>query len=304
MASMSSSPRRGPLRRLRGYYRMKHPKSVNRSTLGNASVTSFLLVMAVFTALPLVYTVVNAFKPLNELFIFPPRFFVQHPTFDNFSLLFQLAQNLWVPFARYLFNSLFIAVVGTGAYVVIASMCAYPLAKMKLKGGAFFSTIIVFAILFRPEVTGIPQYIVISKLGLVNTPWSLILPAMASSLGVFLMRQFMVTLPDPILESARIDGCSEFRLFWKIVMPSVRPAWLTLIIFTFQLLWNTNGVQYIYDETWKTVPAMLAQIAVVGSIARAGAGAAAALFLMIPPIVIFIASQSSIMQTMTHSGIK
>jgi putative chitobiose transport system permease protein len=278
-------------------------KRLTRSLGGDMVIMIFLGACGVFSVLPLVYTVVNAFKPLNELFLFPPRFFVRHPTLDNFTTMIQLASNMWVPFSRYLFNSLFLAIFGTVAYVIIASLAAYPLAKHKFPGSILFFQIVVSAILFRPEVTGIPQYIIISKLGLINTYFSILLPVFAGSFGVFLMRQFMVTFPTDTIEAAKIDGASEYKIFWSIVMPSVKPGWLTLAIFTFQGLWNTTGVQYIYNESMKVLPTVLSQIATAG-IARAGAGSAVALFLMIPPIVFFVISQSSVIETMSHSGLK
>lgn len=278
-------------------------KRVTRSLGGDITIFVFLAACGVFSALPLVYTVVNAFKPLNEIFLYPPRFFVRQPTLDNFTTMIQLASNMWVPFSRYVFNSLFIAIFGTVVYIIIASLAAYPLAKHKFPGSALLFQIIVSAILFRGEVTGIPQYIIISKLGMINTYFAILLPVFAGSFGVFLMRQFMVTFPNETIEAAKIDGSSEYKIFWSVIMPSVKPGWLTLGIFTFQSLWNTTGVSYIYNESMKVLPTVLSQIATAG-IARAGAGSAVALFLMIPPIVFFIISQSSVIETMSHSGLK
>ncbi len=279
-------------------------KRVSRSKGGNFTVFLFLGLMSLFMALPLVYTVVTAFKPASELFLFPPRFFVQNPTFENFSTMVRLANEMWVPFERYLFNSLFISIVGTIGYILIASMCAFALAKYTSRWLVAFNIIVVWAILFRSEVTAIPQYIIISRLGMINTYWSILLPAMSGSFGVFLVRQFLVTsVPDSLLEAARIDGATEAVLFFKLVMPMIKPAWLTLGIFTFQGLWNNTGVSYIYDESMKVLPVMLRQIASAG-VARAGAGAAVALVLMIPPVIFFLLSQSSVLETMSHSGIK
>ncbi len=279
-------------------------KRVSRSFGGNALVFFFLLLMSAFMALPLVYTIITAFKPANELFLYPPRFMVQNPTLDNFTTMMRLAQEMWVPFERYLFNSLFISAVGTVTYVFIASMAAFALAKYPQKWLKVFYAIVVWAILFRTEVTAIPQYIIISKLGFINTYWAVLLPMMAGSFGVFLVRQFVVTaVPQSLLEAARIDGASEYRTFFTIVMPMIKPAWLTLAIFTFQGMWNASGVSYIYDESMKVLPVMLRQIASAG-IARAGAGAAVALVLMIPPVVFFLLSQSSVLETMSHSGMK
>lgn len=265
----------------------------------------FLFIAAVgfLMALPLVYTVVTAFKPVNELFLFPPRFFVQRPTTDNFSQMFSIVNNSWVPFGRYLLNSVFVAAAGTTAYIIIASLAAYPLAKHNFPGRKVFSSVLVWAILFRAEVTGIAVYILLAWFGMINTYWSLLLPSMASSFGVFLMQQFISSFPESVLEAARIDGSGEWRIFAQIVMPCVKPGWITLIIFTFQGFWNTTGVSYIYNEELRMLPAVLSQIAATG-IARAGAGAAVSLFLMIPPVVIFIISQSSVLETMAYSGIK
>ncbi len=279
-------------------------KRVTRSFAGNSLVLFFLLLMSIFMVLPLFYTVITAFKPLGELFLFPPRFFVQHPTLDNFGTMLRVAQEMWVPFERYLFNSLLVSVVGTVCYLVIACMAAFALAKYRQKWLRIFYAVVVWAILFRPEVTAIPQYIIISRLGLINTYYAILLPMMAGSFGVFLVRQFVVTaVPDSLIEAARIDSAGEWRIFWRIIMPMVRPAWLTLSIFTFQSLWNATGVSYIYNESMKTLPTMLRQIASAG-IARAGAGAAVALVLMIPPILVFLLSQSSVLETMSHTGMK
>ncbi len=253
--------------------------------------------------LPIIYVLVTAFKPLNEILAYPPKFFVRNPTLSNFSDLIEITQETWIPFERSLFNSLFIAVAGTAAYIIIASMAAYPLAKNKSRYIGVYYQIVVLAILFRPEVTRTPLYIIISKLGLINTYWSLILPVLAGSFGVFLMRQFMITVPNEMLEAARVDGANEFTCFWRLVMPLVRPAWMTLTIFTFKDLWNTGESQYIYEEALKTLTAVMQSISSAG-IARAGAGAAVALIMMIPPVVVFVISQSSVMETMSQTGIK
>jgi ABC-type glycerol-3-phosphate transport system permease component len=210
-----------------------------------------------------------------------------------------------VPFLRYVFNSLFVTVVGTFLYIVIASAAGYSLAKGFFRGKVLLTSLVVWALLFRPEVTSIPRYIVVSKLGMVDTYWALILPALSSTLGVFLIQQFVtVAIPDATLEAARIDGASEYNIFLRIVLAGIKPALLTAIIFTFQSFWNSaDGTQFIYSETLKSLPNVLSTI-VTGGIARAGAGAAVSVILMIPPIVVFLISQSSVMETMTHSGLK
>ena len=255
-------------------------------------------------ALPIVYSVIQSIKPLDEIFAYPPKFFVKRPTFDNYIQVYQLCQNLWVPLSRYIFNSFFISGVGTFVYVIIASMAAFPLSKHKFPAKTVISLVIVWALLFRPEVTGVAQYMIISGLGMIDTYWSMLLPPLAGTFGVFLMMQFMQTaIPDSVLEAARIDGANEYMIFFRIAMPSVKPAWLTLIIFTFQSFWNATGVSYIYDESLKTLPSVLGNIS-SGGLARAGASSAVAVILLVPPIVIFIISQSSMTETMAHTGLK
>ena len=277
--------------------------SLSRSTGGTVAIFLFLALVGSFMVLPIVYVLVTAFKPLNEILAYPPKFFVRSPTLNNFSDLIEITQETWIPFERSLFNSMFIAIVGTAAYILIASMAAYPLAKSKRRYIAIYYQVVVLAILFRPEVTRTPLYIIISKLGMVNTYWSLLMPTLAGSFGVFLMRQFMMTIPDVMIEAARIDGASDFKIWWSMVMPMVKPAWMTLAIFTFRDLWNMGESQYIYEESLKTLTAVMQSISSAGS-ARAGAGAAVALIMMIPPVVVFIISQSSVMETMATTGIK
>lgn len=276
---------------------------LSRSFGENIVLLLFLAIVGAFMALPLVYTLITAFKPVEELFIFPPRFFVRNPTVDNFIQMIQLTQEMWVPFSRYLFNSLFVAFGGTAAYVLIASMAAFPLAKYNSKLLKIYEAVIIWAILFRTEVTSIPLYVIIAKFRMIDTYWAIILPVMAGSFGVFLMRQFIDGFPNTTLEAARIDGAGEISIVFRIVMPVVKPAWLTLIVFTFQSFWNTTGIQYIYEENLKTLPVVLKQIT-TGGMARAGAASAVALVLLIPPILIFVLAQSSVVETMAHSGIK
>lgn len=296
---------RGNLLSKLNHYRMSRKKvRLSRSAAGNVVVFAFLFLLGAFMVLPLFYAVVQSFKPLEELFAYPPKFFVSRPTLTNYTLAFSLAQNLRIPFSRYAFNSIFISVVGTGAYLLIASLAAFPLAKAKFPGAKLLSALIIGTMLFRPEVTAIPQFIVIAKLRMLNTYFSVLMPAMAMTMGVFLMKQFMiVSIPDSVLSAARIDGASEYRIFWKISLPCVKPALFTLSIFTFQSLWNATGSTYIYRESLKTLPTVLGQIA-LGGIARTGVASAVVILLMIPPVLVFFISQSSIMETMAQSGIK
>ena len=278
-------------------------RTPNRSILGDLTNILFLLGFAAFMALPLVYAVNNAFKPLEELFQFPPKFFVRNPTLDNIRDLFALMNSSWVPFTRYIFNTFFITIVGSAFHLVVSSLAAYVLAKHKFPGQKIFFSMVIMALMFSPHVTAIPNYLIISQLGWVNTYWALIVPAIAAPLGLFLMKQFMEQIPVSLLESARLDGANEFTIFMKVAMPLVKPAWLTLLIFSFQALWNMNGGTFIYNEALKTLPTALQQIVATG-FSRAGAASAIALFMMIVPLAFFIVSQSRVIETMSTSGIK
>lgn len=281
----------------------KSAKRVNRSTGGNILVFLMLVILGGFMLLPVVYTVVQAFKPMEELFLFPPRFTVSNPTVKNFKLIGQLIDNLWVPFSRYTFNSIFVSAAGTAGNVIIASMAAYPLAKNDFPGKKILFRIVTVALLFSGGVLGLAQYIIMAKLHMINTYWALILPSVATPMGLFLMKQFMEGISTSLLEAARIDGMNEFQIYWSIVMPNVKPAWLTMIIFAFQGMWSMTGGNFIYKEELKMLPTALAQIQ-SGGIARAGVAAAANLLMFLPPVLMFLITQSSIMETMAHAGIK
>lgn len=278
-------------------------KRVSRSRWGNILVALFLGLLGIVMVIPLYYTVISAFKPINELFYFPPKFYVVNPTIKNFISLIKLQSQSEVPFERYIFNSVFVTLVSTVGYVLLASMAAYPLAKHKFPGKKIITQLVVFAILFRPEVTSIPQYIMMSKVRIIDTYLALILPAMGGSFGVFLLQQFLDTVPNELIESGRIDGSSELRIFFQLIMPILKPAWMTVVIFTFISVWNTTGVQFIYSESLKMLPTMLSSLSTAG-IARTGVAAAVSVILLVPPVVIFILSESSIVETMAHSGLK
>lgn len=278
-------------------------KRVNRSFWGSFSLFVLLTAFGAFMIVPLIYAINNAFKPLDEIFMFPPTLFVRNPTMNNFIDLFSLLGNSWVPFSRYIFNTVFITGMGIIGHVLLASAAAYPLAKHKFPGKNFMFSIVVLSLMFTPAVTAIPNYMIMSWLGLIDTYWAVIIPAFAFSLGLYLMKQFMEQIPDVLLEAAKIDGASEYRIFWTIVMPNVKPAWLTLIILLFQILWGSDGNGFIYSEQLKSLHFAANQV-VAGGIARAGAAAAVALILMSVPITLFVFSQSRIIETMATSGMK
>lgn len=278
-------------------------RRVNRSLGGTILLFLVMLVFALFTATPLILSISNSFKPLDELWLFPPKLIPINPTGKNYSDMMTIMSNSWVPFLRYLFNTVFITVAGTFGHVILASMCAFPLAKKKFPGRDVIFNIIVLALMFNATVTAIPNYIIMANLKWINTYLALIVPSFATPLGLYLMKQFMEQIPDSLLEAARIDGAGQWRIFWRIAMPNVKAAWLTLTLLQVQNLWNMGASNFIFNEELKTLSYALGQI-LAGGIARAGVGAAVTVIMMLVPITIFITTQSSIIEDMSTSGMK
>ncbi len=282
----------------------KHKVVLNRSAGGDAGITFMLVILGAFMVLPMIYVIMQAFKPLDELFMFPPRFYVMNPTFQNFKDLFGLMNTSWVPFSRYIFNTVFTSVAGTTGNLFFSSLAAYALAKIKFPGGKTMFATVRTSLMFHATVTQITSFIIMSALGWVDTYLAIIIPSFATSLGLYLMKQFMETnVTDAVLESARLDGASELKTFWVIAMPMVKPAWLTLIIYSFQGLWNAGSSIYIHSEQLKSFNYAIGQI-VAGGIRRSGASAASTVIMMLVPIAVFVITQSNIIETMGSSGMK
>ena len=282
----------------------RHKVVLNRSAGGDAGITFLLVILGAFMFLPMLYVIMQSLKPLDELWMFPPRFYVKSPTLGNFGDLFSLMNDSWVPFSRYIFNTVFITVCGTFGNLIVASMAAYALAKMKFPGRNVLFQIVVLSLMFHQTVNQLSNFIIMSALGMVDTYLAIIVPALAGTMGLYLMKQFMESsVADSVLESARLDGASEFRTFLTIAMPMVKPAWLTLIIESFKGLWNTGASIYIHSEELKTFNYAINQVVTAG-VQRAGASAAATVVMMIVPITVFVLSQSQIIETMGSSGMK
>lgn len=275
-----------------------------RSRAGRITNFLFLCVVGIFMLIPFLYIINNAFKPLDELFLYPPRIFVQHPTLENFTNISTLMSTSWVPFSRYIFNTIFVTIVSTFCHIVLASLAAYVLEKRDFVGRNVISQTITLSLMFTPAVTGIPNYIIQTKLGIIDTYWVLIIPHIGAAMGLYLVKQHMASaIPNALLEAARIDGASELKIFTGIVMPLIKPAWLTLLMTSVQAMWGITGGTVIFSEAKKPLQYALSQIA-AGGIARTGAAAAVSLIMILPPLLIFIFSQTQILDTMASSGIK
>lgn len=290
------------IKRKRRFFR-KREKQLNRSMAGNTLLFVLMFICGIFMVLPLVMIINNALKPLDELYQFPPKIFVRNPTLENFSDLFVLMNDSWIPFSRYILNTIIITGFGMVGHVVVASLAAYPLAKHRFPGKNILFSMVVLSMMFSWTVTQIPQYLIISWMGINNNYLALILPAWSFGMGLYLMKQFMEQLPDSLMESAKLDGATEWHIFWTIVMPNVKPAWLTLAIFQFQQMWGNTGSMFLRDEQLKPLQFALQQIT-AGGVARAGAAAAVTFIIAAVPIIFFLICQSNILETMTTSGMK
>lgn len=284
------------------YYRRKFRRR-NRSIGGDAVLIVVLGFFGIFSLFPLLYTLTSAFKPFSEIFMYPPKLTVENPTLDNFLDLGTIIEDFTVPLSRYVFNTLIITGLGTFGTVLLGSLAAYPLAKFEFPGSKLMSNLIVYALMFSTSVTAIPNYLIMSALHIVDTYWAVILPAVGGTLGLYLMKNFMVQVPDDMIEAAQIDGCSEFGIFFKVVMPLCKPAWITLVILSFQQMWGTTGGVFIYSEELKPLSYVLSQL-VSGGISRTGVASAVSLLMLIVPVGVFVFSQSNVIETMATSGIK
>ena len=193
--------------------------------------------------------------------------------------------------------------MGCVGHIVLSSMAAFPLAKFRFPGSEFMSKLIVYSLMFTSSVTAVPTYMIMSRLHLVDTYWAVIFPAFSLPLGLFLMKNFMEQVPTALIDAASIDGSSYFGMLWRIIMPAVKPAWITLFIVCFQGLWGNSASNFIYTESRKPLAAMLQNLSGSG-VARTGVVAASSLFMFVVPLAAFIISQSNVMETMATSGIK
>lgn len=279
-------------------------KRYTRSRFGNFVYTLILILAGLFTILPLIYSVITSFKPLDELLAFPPKFYVVRPTFENYTALPDLISNLAVPLSRYIFNTLFVTLSITFLQVVVSSMASFVICQIKNRVTRAFFMVIQFSLLYNGATLMVPQYLILSKMHMIDTYWAYIFPALSSTMGVFLIKQFMESnIPDVLIEAARIDGAGAWRIFWKIVLPLTKPAILTMSLFSFQSAWTATAGDMIFSESLKTLPSVVNSV-VSGGIARSGSAMAVTVLLMIPPIIVYMLTQSNVMETMSTSGIK
>jgi len=267
-----------------------------------------LIPIAAVMLLPIIYIFSQALKPLDELMLFPPRFFVQKPSFRNLQLLVITASETGIPLTVYLFNSILVSSVTIFTNLSLTMLAGYALSKKKFKGRNTIFSINQAALMFVPIAVTIPTFLVIVNINILDTYWAHILPLLAMPVGVFLIKQFIDQLPDEIIEAARIDGANDLHIIRKIVLPLTKPALATVAILTFQSTWSNliTSAFYINTDVLKTFAFYMSTLTstVEASVAGQGLAAAAGLIMFIPNLLIFVVMQNNVMDTMSHSGLK
>ncbi|MFI3253335.1 MAG: carbohydrate ABC transporter permease [Eubacteriales bacterium] len=267
----------------------------------------FLTLLSLFMILPIVYVFSTAFKPMNELFMYPPRFFVQNPTLNNFVDLLEVSSTSDIPASRYLLNSILITLVVLILSVVFSSMAGFALSKLKFKGKALLFEVNQIALMFVGASVTIPRYLLIDQLGMLDSFWVHIFPVLAIPVGLFLIKQFIDQVPDAVLEAARLDGASDIQVYFYLILPMIRPAISTIVILAFQTVWNdaATSMLYINTDALNTFAYYISTLTTTtNTVAGQGLAAAAALIMFLPNLVMFVIMQSQVMSTVAHSGIK
>lgn len=266
----------------------------------------YLVPVAVFMGMPIIYIINHAFKPMDELFAFPPRFFVSHPSLINFQNLFQQAAGSSIPISRYVFNSLVVTIAVVFFSVVISTMAGFALSKMKFKLNRFVFEANNIALMFVATAVTIPRYLTINAIGILDTYWAHILPLIAMPVCLFLIKQFIDGVPNALLEAAQLEGANAFTIYRKIVLPMVKPAIATGAILAFQAVWNNVETSNLFTstESIRTLSFYMNTLSGVGTVQGQGMAAAASLIMFVPNLVLFIILQSNVMDTMAHSGLK
>mgnify|MGYP000883704472 FL=1 len=271
-------------------------------------LTIMLTGLAAFMLLPIVFIFMQAFKPLSELFLYPPRFYVMNPTLQNFTQLLMTVDAAVVPAVRYIFNSVVVSVVAVAVVVLVSTLASYALSKHQFRGRNMLLDLTIIALMFAPQAVLIPRYLIIQRLNLIDTYIAHILPFVAAPVSVFLLKQFIDQAPNELLDAARIDGANEWAIVFRIIMPICRPAVSTVALLTFQMVWNNMepSIYFIENEALRTLPFFLGTLTsgLANNVAGQGAAAAASLLVFVPNLIFFLFQQSKVIQTMAHSGIK
>lgn len=289
--------------------KIKLPKRQKRLRVKRSQWPAYICLtpMVLLSLLPILYIVFTAFKPIGELFAYPPKFITLRPTFDNFRKLFEASENTVFPLSMYLFNSIVSTALVVFLGMSIAIATAYVLSKKRFRGREIIFKLNTLSMMFVATAVSIPRYLIVKEVGLLDSFWANVVPMLALPVGVFLLKQFVDQLPDALIESARIDGANDYQIIWKIVLPLVKPAMATVAILLFQHSWNGMEASnlFINTESLKTFAFYMNSLSNSGNgVAGVGMSAAASLLMFVPNVVLFVMMQSRVMSTMAHSGLK
>ena len=276
---------------------------------GQIKIYLLVLPMVLLCGLPIVFIIFHAFKPMEELFAFPPKFITLHPTLDNFVKLVKASRSGSIPLSKYFFNSIFVTVAVVFGSLLFSTMAAYALSKIKFKGAKIMMQINQIALMFVSVAVMIPRYLVVNKLGMIDTYWAEILPLLALPVGLFLIKQFVDQVPDSLIEAAYMDGAKEWQIYLKVILPLIKPAIATAAILVFQQVWNNleTSNYYVNDDSIKSLAFYmntLTSTTTTNTVAGQGIAAAASLIMFLPNLILFIILQKNVMNTMAHSGLK
>lgn len=286
-----------------------HRMNPDKFEKGQIKIFLLVLPMVLLTGLPIVFIFFHAFKPMEELFAFPPKFITLHPTLDNFSKLLKASRSAGIPLSKYVFNSIFITAAVVFGSLLFSTMAAYALSKLKFKGRNVMMQINQIALMFVSCAVMIPRYLIVNRLGMIDTYWAEILPLIALPVGLFLIKQFVDQVPDSLIEAAYMDGAKEWQIYLRVVLPLIRPAIATAAILVFQQVWTNleTSNYYINDDSLKSLAfymSTLTSTTTTNTVAGQGIAAAASLIMFLPNLILFCILQKNVMNTMAHSGIK
>lgn len=286
-----------------------HKINPTRFEKDQIKIVLLVLPLVIITGLPIIFIVFHAFKPMEELFAFPPKFITTNPTLDNFRKLFKASRTAGIPLSKYIFNSILITLSVVFSSLIFSTSAAYALSKLRFKGRVAMLQINQFALMFVPVAVMIPRYLVVNVMGLTDTYWAQILPLIPLPVALFLVKQFVDQVPQSLIEAAYMDGAKEVHIYTRIIIPLIKPAIATAAILVFQQVWTNLEASnyYVNSEGLKSLAFYmntLTSTTTTNTVAGQGIAAAASLIMFLPNLVLFCILQKNVMNTMAHSGIK
>ncbi len=273
-----------------------------RKLVGRATVYLILCGGLIFTLLPFLWMVMTSFKPSSEILRTPPTFFPENFTLESYQTILT---DPTVPLARFYANSLFVSFSRVTITLFTSSLAGYVFAKFRFPGKNVYFALVLATLMIPFQVVMIPLYLILVRMHLINNLWGLVIPSMVDAFGIFLMRQFIESIPSELLEAARIDGASEFHIYWRIVLPQLGPVMAALGIFTFMGTWNDYLWPFIVitEHQKRTLPLILTWYNSQHG-RRYDLSMAAGMLILIPILIVYFMFQRWIVKGITMTGFK